>query len=84
MPVYEIEAAGFDGSEATDDRVIWVNAPGAENVRDVIVGLDAKFCGEVQGASPSDVDFNLRHPYAVLDLRAVLSYFQHRRPSPEV
>lgn len=84
MPVYEVEAAGFDGSEATDDRVIWVNAVDEVTVRAALEGLDAKVCGEVPGTDPSDVDFDLSFPNGVLDLRAALSYFQRRRPRPEV
>jgi hypothetical protein len=59
--VYEVTAAGFDGStDATDDRVYWVTAPDVLTVLDAIKDTDAQYTGRLDcPVDKSAVDFDL-------------------------
>lgn len=58
MKTYEIAAFGFDASsDATDDRILWVQAPDSASVEHAIQGMQATFFGTIDG--DTDVDFYL-------------------------
>jgi len=58
--VYEVTAAGFEGSsDETDDLVFWVRARTEAEVREAIADTGASFSGMVQSATDADVDFTL-------------------------
>jgi thymidine phosphorylase len=47
--IYEITAAGFDGStDETDDHVIWVSADSEQQVRAAIQDTGAKLAKEIE------------------------------------
>lgn len=61
MKVYEVTAAGFyGGTDETDDRVYWVNAPDEATVLSAIADTGSDFCGEID-IEPGDpgIDFEL-------------------------
>ncbi len=66
LHTFEITAAGFDGgSDATDDRVFWVQAESAEVVQQAIAGTRAIFHHEtIDGGS--DIDFRLPADFDVM------------------
>lgn len=56
---FELTLAGFIGSsDATDDHVLWVTAPSAEDVASAIEGLDCA-CTPMDFVSEQDIDFVL-------------------------
>lgn len=61
MATFEVTAAGFDAStDATDERVYWVNAPNRETVEQVIKDTGARFHDQVECHDDDpDVDFHL-------------------------
>ena len=54
MKPFEIQAAGFDGSGDTDDRIIWVAAAAQDQVTQAIQGYDATVT-EIDGQSVSEL-----------------------------
>lgn len=71
LKVYEVTAAGFDGSsDATDDLVFWIAATSAEDVHQAIQGTGAVFGEEVLGCSLNDADFTL--PAQAMNLSSAL------------
>lgn len=74
MKVFEVTAAGFDGStDDTDDRVFWINAPNGIEVLRAISNTGAKLCAEIEGGHRENVDFTL--PEDTEKLRATLVHF---------
>lgn len=74
MKTFEVTAMGFDGSsDETDDRVFWVKAPSAEEVKSAIEGTSARFHDQID--CDSDIDFEL--PAQVAELREALMQFEH-------
>lgn len=60
LKVFEVIAAGFDGStDASDDCVFWVASTSADAVKAAIQDTGAAFGGEVLGWSLADADFHL-------------------------
>lgn len=61
LKVYEVTAFGFNADDSgTDERVVWVSAPGESVVIAAIEGTSAKLCGEIQTPITStDIDFRL-------------------------
>lgn len=58
MPVFEVTAAGFiGGTDATDDRVFWVESDNAETVEQAVAGTAATFHGKIE--VEQDIDFRL-------------------------
>jgi len=53
MKLFEVTLPGFDGgTDETDHLVLWVAAPEAYSVQQLIEGTEARFCGEVEGNPP--------------------------------
>lgn len=74
MRTFEVTAMGFDGSsDETDDRVFWVKAHSAEEVKSAIEGTNAGFHDQID--CDSDIDFEL--PAQVAELREALMQFEH-------
>jgi hypothetical protein len=72
---FEVTAAGFDGSsDATDDRVFWVQADSAETVLAAIEGTGALFHDIIDG--DSGIDFML--PKDEAQLRKKLASFNEQ------
>lgn len=62
MNMYEVIAAGFDGgSDATDDRVIWVKSSTGNAVDVAIKDTGAK-CSGVVNVDSVDADYDLSIP----------------------
>lgn len=82
MPIYEVTAAHWDGeSDATDDRVIWVEALDAQSVTTSLSeGLGARFWGEVSGADEADANFDLLDPAQHAAFREKLEWFRDNLP----
>lgn len=84
---FEITAQGFDGdTDETDDRVLWVAAQSASQVKAVISGLGAIFTGELpsspeQCAGEGSLDYDLTEPAQHQSLRERLMYFQITPPT---
>lgn len=69
LRTFEVTGAGFDGgTNATDDRVFWVQALSADLVRQAIDGTGAEFHDAIDG--DSDIDFRL--PAEIGELREAL------------
>lgn len=70
--IFEVTGFGFDAStDATDDRVFWVQATFAEEVQQAIAGTGAEFHGAI--GVEEDIDFSL--PAQADQLRATLMTF---------
>lgn len=82
--VFEVTAIGFDGgTDATDDRVLWVRAPDRSVLNDTLADLPHQGgVLEVQGAAEDDIDYRL--PADTDALRAKLRDFAATPPEPEV
>lgn len=73
MKTFEITGAGFHSStDATDDRVFWVNAASREEVDRAIEGFGGSFHGEV-GVEPGAADIDFVLPQGLDDFRVQLS-----------
>jgi hypothetical protein len=71
IKIFEVTAAGFDGStDETDDLVYWVASPSRREVETAIKDTGAKLCDEVPDLRPQDADYTL--PAQSLNLSAVL------------
>lgn len=69
LQTFEVTGHGFDASsDATDDRVFWVQAHSRGEVESAIEGTNAIVHGQIDGES--DIDFVL--PKQALDLRKAL------------
>ena len=79
--VYEITAAGFfGGTDATDDRVLFVAARSARQIMKIAKGLGATFCGEVEAYDARDVFCDLTAEGGEEILRYQLQSFMHNPP----
>lgn len=73
MAIFEITAAGFDGSDATSERVMWIRAATREEVETCIVDCDATLVREVEAGEMQATDYTL--PGQRLNLQSKLLYW---------
>lgn len=72
MAIFEVTAHGFDGgSDLTDDRVFWVEAPNKQVVLDLLVDTGAEYWGEIiEALGDQDlIDFRLPAETAIFVLK---------------
>lgn len=59
LKLFELALPGFDGgTDETDDLIVWVSAPDASVVEQIIDGADVTFSGEI-GSDLENVDYAL-------------------------
>lgn len=84
MKTFEVTASGFKGaSDATDDRVLWVNAPSEEDVLAAIEELDAGFHGQIMEPGEGDIDYTLPRDLEALQARLREAFVRRYVPSGE-
>lgn len=80
-PVYEVTAAGFNGgTDATDDRVLWVEADSLEQIEQAVAGLGAQVHGD-PACEAGEIEFHLPTDHEAL--RAKLQHFLDTPPPAE-
>ena len=80
-PRREITAAGFNGgTDATDDRVLWVEADSLEQIEQAVAGLGAQVHGD-PACEAGEIEFHLPTDHEAL--RAKLQHFLDTPPPAE-
>jgi hypothetical protein len=78
VPLYEVTAYGFNGgTDATDERVLWIESPTKELVHGAIADTGAQFHGRIPFAEGTLVDYVLPRQADALRLR-LLQFREHR------